>query len=66
MEALRKVRDEDPSTYVRVVASLMPKQVELEHKPEDELDDEQLAAVYAEVLTEIERRAAKGGTDDAP
>ncbi len=29
---LRIVRCEDPSTYIRVVASLLPKELEIEHK----------------------------------
>jgi hypothetical protein len=54
-EAVRKVRDEDPSTYVRVFAGLLPKEVEVS-TPEAALTDEQLEALYAELLTCIDAK----------
>lgn len=46
--AIARVRRHDPATYLRVVASLMPKQVEFKD-PFDELSDEQLDAAYLAV-----------------
>src|SRR5262249_54885607 len=63
-EAVRKVRDEDPSTYVRVFASLLPKEVEVSTH-ESNLTDEQLEALYTEMLAELDRRA-KAGSEGQP
>jgi hypothetical protein len=46
-EAIRRTREEEPATYVRVVASLMPKQLEVSRPLEDLSDDELVAAVDA-------------------
>jgi hypothetical protein len=51
LDALRKVRDEDPANYARVVASLLPKEIEIK-RPLDELSDEDLAYLIA-TLKEI-------------
>jgi hypothetical protein len=45
------VRKKDPSTYMRVMASLLPKEIELRH-PLDELSDEDIAYLIA-TLKEI-------------
>lgn len=42
-DTLRRVREEDPSAYVRVTASLLPKEVEVT-RPFDGMNDETLAA----------------------
>lgn len=44
--AIRQCRKKDPTGYVRVVASLMPKELEIK-RPLEELDDAQLAAAIA-------------------
>lgn len=44
--ALVRVRKEDPSTYIRVVASLQPKELEISD-PMKSLSDEKLAAAIA-------------------
>jgi hypothetical protein len=49
--AIEEVRMKDPSTYLRVVASLLPKEIELK-RPIDELSDEDLAYLIA-ALKEI-------------
>jgi hypothetical protein len=49
--AIEEVRMKDPSTYLRVVASLLPKETELK-RPIDELSDEDLAYLIA-ALKEI-------------
>jgi len=44
-EVLATVREKDPSAYLRVAASLLPKQTEIEFKGDlEHLSDEQLAA----------------------
>lgn len=45
-DAIERARIEDPIGYVKVVASLMPKQVE-ETKPLDDLSDAELTAAIA-------------------
>ena len=46
--ALVKVREEDPSTYINVVAKLMPKEFKVEHQI-GELSDGDLATLIAAV-----------------
>lgn len=46
-EAIRRTREEDPAVYVRVIASLMPKQLEVSRPLEELTDDELVAAVDA-------------------
>jgi hypothetical protein len=46
--AIEKMRANDPTAYVKMMAAILPKEVAFEHKaPLAELTDEQLAAVYA-------------------
>jgi hypothetical protein len=40
-EALRRVREEDPATYMRVVASILPRELEIK-RPLAELSDDEL------------------------
>lgn len=44
---IAKVREEKPAEYLKVVASLLPKQVEIREGAFDGVDDEQLAALVA-------------------
>jgi len=47
-QAIQTVRQERPAEYLKVVASLLPKQVEIKEGTFDGISDEQLAAlVYA-------------------
>ncbi len=46
--AIESVRKDDPSTYIKVVASLMPKELEIT-QPLQELTDEQLDAAFVAV-----------------
>ena len=48
--ALQKVAERDPSTFVRVAASLLPRKVEIERI---ELTDEQLEAHITELAKEL-------------
>src|SRR5262249_2177200 len=63
-EAVRKGRDEDPSTYVRVFARLLPENGEA-WTPAGNLSDEQIEAMYTGMpsWTEGPRQAAKGSHD---
>jgi hypothetical protein len=59
LDALKKVRDEDPATYARIFASLMPKQLEIDDRtPESELSDEQLEAFYEMLSERLAEKAA--------
>lgn len=46
VRAIQKAREQDPLGYVKVCASLMPKQVE-ERKPLEDLNDDELTAAIA-------------------
>jgi len=45
-EVIARVREEDPSTYLRVIAAIIPKQVE-QTKPLEDLNEEQLDELIA-------------------
>lgn len=44
---IKAVREDKPAEYLKVVASLLPKQVEIREGAFDGVDDEQLAALVA-------------------
>src|SRR6266851_5151310 len=47
LDAIKKVRDEDPATFARIYATLLPKQLEIEDStPESQFSDEQLDKYY--------------------
>ena len=52
---IRKVRETRPEVYLKVVASLLPKDVNLNTDPYADLSDEQLL----ERLDQLERQAAR-------
>lgn len=62
-DAIMRARIEDPLGYVKVCASLMPKEVELS-RPLDDITDEQLAAALATVRA-IEAAQNPGGGAEA-
>src|SRR5260370_21929277 len=62
LDALKKVRDEDPATYARVVASLQRHEVEVYRTPEERLQDEEVEMVYQAQLAKLRAKAA----DQAP
>lgn len=47
IRALEAMRTNDPSGYIRAIASLMPKEMDVSHKvsPLEQLTDEQLSAI---------------------
>lgn len=44
-EAIRRTREEEPAAYVKVLASLLPKEVEIKRPLEDLTDDELVNAI---------------------
>jgi hypothetical protein len=45
--AIERVRTEDPAAYVRVIASILPRQVEIKEGAFDGVSDDELAALVA-------------------
>jgi hypothetical protein len=54
------VRETDPSTYLRVTASLLPKELDIRDSrpPEQLADDELLQIILSDLKAERERRGA--------
>lgn len=48
-EAIARTREEHPETYVRVIASLLPKEVKVETSPVEALSDDELASLIHSV-----------------
>jgi hypothetical protein len=44
---IQKVRETCPEVYLKVIASILPKQLEIERDPFDGVTDDQLAALIA-------------------
>lgn len=70
VEAIERVIDEDPGAYLRVIASVMPKELDITNNIGD-LSDEQLADVITALQSAIsagivtEASGAKGGEKQA-
>jgi hypothetical protein len=62
-DALRRACEEDPVGYIRVVASLVPKQIERVENPLSELTDEELEKLH-DYLESIASRDE--GSESAP
>jgi hypothetical protein len=59
LDAIKKVRDEDPATFARIYATLLPKQLEIEdNRPEADLSDEELEMLYQDSLSRLRAKAA--------
>lgn len=56
-QAIQQMREKDPSGYIRVVASLMPKDVEISRSLND-ISDEQLDAAIAALQASIATQGA--------
>ena len=57
LDAVKKVRDDDPATFARIYATLLPKQLEIEDtSPEAALSNEQLEQVYQSLRLTGKRR----------
>lgn len=59
VEVIARVRDEKPDAYLKVVASILPKQLEIKEGAFDGLGDEELAALVAAARSALS--AAEGG-----
>ena len=64
-KAIKDFREERPHDYVKLVASLLPKNFNIKVNELDDLTDEQLQQQYDAVVAEIERieRAEREGKD---
>lgn len=63
--AIETMRVEDPSGYVKAIASLLPKEFVID-KPLDGMSDDELAAVIAELRELRQRVDAAGGGNGTP
>lgn len=62
--AIRQCRKNDPTGYVRVVAALLPKEVEIK-RPLEELDDAQLSAAIAALQSFVATQGNAAGAGDS-
>jgi hypothetical protein len=64
LDASKKVRDEDPATFARIYATLLPKQLEIEDTPpEGKLTDEQLEQLERHYEAILAGRSVAGVND---
>ncbi len=63
-EAIQAMRINDPSGYIRAIASLMPKEVEIK-RPLEELTDEQLSDAIAALQSFVAAHGIAEGTGSA-
>jgi hypothetical protein len=66
LDALKKVHDEDPATYARVVASLQRKEVEVYRTPEERLEDDEVEMLYQAQLAKLREVAGAAAPIPAP
>lgn len=59
-EAIRQAREDDPLGYVRTVAALMPKEVELV-RPLEGLTDDELGAIAEQLRSALGAQGVRGG-----
>lgn len=52
-EAIARVRDEKPDAYLKVVASILPKELNVRVNEFDDLTDDQLARQLAAIATQL-------------
>lgn len=63
-EAIRQAREDDPLGYVRTIAALMPKEVELV-RPLEALTDDELSAIAEQLRSSLGAAGVRAG-DPAP
>jgi hypothetical protein len=63
--AIKKVRETRPEIYLKVVASILPKQLEIKSDPFDGITDDQLAALIAAARNAL-GIADKGAAEAGP
>lgn len=64
-DAIRRCREEKPETYIRVIAALCPKEVEIK-RPLQEMEDAELLAAVRALEGFLATRAAQDGNGQAP
>jgi Family of unknown function (DUF5681) len=63
--AIKKVREQQPGVYLRVIVSILPKQLEIESNPFDGFSDDELAALLAAARNALGiDEGLKGGKDE--
>jgi hypothetical protein len=63
-KAIETMREEKPAEYIRAIASLMPKELEISH-PLDDLSDEQLNAAVIAARAILAAQDMGAGIDEA-
>jgi hypothetical protein len=58
-DAIRICRIEEPARYVQIIASLMPRELEIEHGLIDDVSDEELEQMITRLRAEIAQDAEK-------
>jgi hypothetical protein len=56
---IETVRAERPADYLKLVASLVPRQIDLQSCPEEFMDKKAAAAVLDELIAEVQRDAER-------
>lgn len=64
VEAIRQAREDDPLGYVRTIAALMPKEVELV-RPLEALNDDELSAIAEQLRSALGTSGIRAG-DSTP
>lgn len=63
VKAIQATRTQDPATYIKVIASLLPKEVVVERSPLADMTDDELRE---HILREAAELGASGRRDEAP
>jgi len=63
VEAIERMRMDSPAQYVKAIASLMPKELEIT-RPLDDISDDELNAAITAVRAVIAAQAVGAGTQD--
>lgn len=66
IEVLEAARKSKPEQYLKVVASVLPRELNVRVSELDELSDEQLAAQFARVSSQLARAGIGVGEGNAP
>jgi hypothetical protein len=66
IQAIKTVREERPHEYLKVVASLLPKQIEIKEGAFDGIGDDELAALVAAARSALGVVGGGGAGSEAP
>lgn len=64
-KAIRQCREEDPATYLKVIAALCPKELEIK-RPLQEMEDDELRTAIRALQSFVDSRPVEGGSLEAP